>query len=601
MALELKLDRDKMHTLFSSWRLQPFATVSRHQISVTGRASGVESTALDFLHTRASVMRNHLLQTEGRLFVFTQTQDSGRYHLYELLPTPASDEGVLARQVAALTEDAGEEQHGGAVEAVVDCSLAVVAEPQQPAAVRGTGEGAGASSPGDGAAAAPSASGGSGGDISAVAWAMRGKESAGGQQRAACCEVYELTLRASEEVAAGQAGEAEAEAGTNTGIGGGARLSLSTVGVRLLLRTKLPPHLARVLPPSAASAGGAAGGGGAPIAPGCCALLLLGFDPNTVGLEEEDEEGPAPQGGGAAAAMDEDNDDDVDPRTLEAAAARLAHLTSAERSGPPPAAQWADIYKESGPDGVGAMGGEPVVDLAAWRLGERHGGGGAAGRAGAGAGAGAESGGERAAQPVWRLSCGAHRLLSAEGPLRAADPGQPAPPASQPPVLLGLTDDVDCAVLCVERAAADGHAAELQALHAVSIPALAYVAAGKTYKRHLLLASPAPAGGAAGRTQLAAVLVESQRFMYLYGATSVTQEYGRQQVVDLGLEDGEAVLGARLLESPPAEPAGSVAAQEGEGGAQGRDFRTGGAVEQTPGPIVMVATQRRLLSYRLRI
>jgi hypothetical protein len=38
----------------------------------TGHASGVESRAVDFLHTRAAVLRNHLLQSEGRLFLFAQ-------------------------------------------------------------------------------------------------------------------------------------------------------------------------------------------------------------------------------------------------------------------------------------------------------------------------------------------------------------------------------------------------------------------------------------------------------------------------------------------------------------------------------------------------
>lgn len=69
-----------------------------------------------------------------------------------------------------------------------------------------------------------------------------------------------------------------------------------------------------------------------------------------------------------------DDDDDMDPRTLEQAVARLAHLTSSERDKAVPLAQWADLYKESGPDGVGAMGGEPVLDLAAWRLGGGAGG-----------------------------------------------------------------------------------------------------------------------------------------------------------------------------------------------------------------------------------
>lgn len=97
---ELSLNRDYMHTQFTSWRLQPLAKVTRHYLSTTGHASGVVSTALDFLHTRASVLRNHLLLSEGRVFVFTQPQNAPDFLIYELLPAPASEEGVLPVQVA---------------------------------------------------------------------------------------------------------------------------------------------------------------------------------------------------------------------------------------------------------------------------------------------------------------------------------------------------------------------------------------------------------------------------------------------------------------------------------------------------------------------
>ncbi len=121
--------------------------------------------------------------------------------------------------------------------------------------------------------------------------------------------------------------------------------------------------------------------------------------------------------------------------------------------------------------------------------------------------------------------------------------------------------------------------------HVGSIPALAYVAAGKTYKRHLLLSNGGSGStGGAKAGGLAAVLVESQRFMYLYGVTPVGSEYGKQQVIDLSLDDGETVLGARLVE---------VAAEAGAG-TEGQDVSSASAM-------VVVATQRRLLSYRLRM
>lgn len=138
---------------------------------------------------------------------------------------------------------------------------------------------------------------------------------------------------------------------------------------------------------------------------------------------------------------------------------------------------------------------------------------------------------------------------------------------------------------------------EPQVRHLYSIPALSYVVAGKTYKRHVLLAdaacggagreaAAAAAGPGGGRYGLAAVLVESQRFMYLYGSTTTMEEYGRQQVVDLGLEDGENVLGARLVDLCV-----------GGGGAGGRGSGSGDGGQMA----VVVATQRRLLSFRLKL
>lgn len=100
MADELNLNRNFMHTQFSSWRLQQLATVKCCQLCATGHASGVATTALDFLHTHASVLRNHLLLSEGRLFVFTQSEKKVGYFIYELLPAPTCDQGLLPLQMA---------------------------------------------------------------------------------------------------------------------------------------------------------------------------------------------------------------------------------------------------------------------------------------------------------------------------------------------------------------------------------------------------------------------------------------------------------------------------------------------------------------------
>ncbi|GLI69754.1 hypothetical protein VaNZ11_014434, partial [Volvox africanus] len=566
------------------------------------------------------------------------------------------DQGLLAYQVAELGPDAEEKSVGGTIEAVVDCSLAVVVGAQgtdagtdhlshggAPAGLlpphqqlllsRGQGDIILMRRRGDHVSYSnvvhplrprlphtgvrplilEAAFAEENGYITAVVWAMRSKA----PHQAACCEVFVvvLGLRVEPEGQMGPGGEAA------SGDAGPMSLSLTTLDVRLLLRTKLPPYVTRVLPPepqlhdsrspphSQPAAGDRSGGGQDRV-------LLVGFDPNTAGLEDEHEEGGAEATVGDAVNVaggrgDDgiDDDDDMDPRTLEQAAARLAHITSAQQEGPQARAQWADIYKETGPDGVGAMGDEPAVDLAAWRLSNNSGGSG---------GVGVTGQADKPLTPFWRLCCGAHRLLTPEGPVQMFYHHQPQPQPLAKPLLLGVTDDVDCAVLQVdcwrrgeakqpesgpaageEKEAEAGQLAAVQVRHLVSIPAIAYVAAGKTYKRHLLLSSSGTttAAGKLGnsKTSLAAVLVESHRFMYLYGVTTTQQEYGMQQVVELGLEEGETVLGARFVEIE------AMPAAEALSGISGvRCGPTAGAAAAAGGDsMVVVATQRRLLSYRL--
>lgn len=62
----------------------------------------------------------------------------------------------------------------------------------------------------------------------------------------------------------------------------------------------------------------------------------------------------------------------------------------------------------------------------------------------------------------------------------------------------------------------------VQVIHTASVPALAYIAAGKLLKKYLLV----PKSGG----WLAAVLVENQKLMYVYTATASMQRQGKQQV-----------------------------------------------------------------------
>jgi hypothetical protein len=72
-----------------------------------------------------------------------------------------------------------------------------------------------------------------------------------------------------------------------------------------------------------------------------------------------------------------------------------------------------------------------------------------------------------------------------------------------------------------------------------SIPALAYVVAGKQQRRYVLLATPG--------SRLAAVLVEQQKYCFVYQSVEAGGQAGTQQVVQLEGGNDERVVGAALL------------------------------------------------------
>jgi hypothetical protein len=85
-------------------------------------------------------------------------------------------------------------------------------------------------------------------------------------------------------------------------------------------------------------------------------------------------------------AHDDDDECDMDPRTLAEAAARLAKYTSDEPVGNLPPQQWADLYKEAGPEDLSA---DTACEMLVWCAGP----------------------GKMVFRPTeWRLSCGAHKV-----------------------------------------------------------------------------------------------------------------------------------------------------------------------------------------------
>jgi hypothetical protein len=274
-------------------------------------------------------------------------------------------------------------------------------------------------------------------------------------------------------------------------------------------------------------------------------------------------------------------------------------------TGPLPHQQYADLYRESGADGIGAMGSEPACALYVFEPAQ------AAAADLPGSSDRAEGPATTEAGTLLRaagsLSCQPHKLLTCHLEQRGAGAQEPATPdthlpqggssgggggACGPRLLLGLTDDVDCAVVAVScRAGADGSGSgaggpagftgsSFAVEHETSLPAMAYVAAGELSQqggqgpsgdrcacRLSAVDARRPQGAAlrwtalgpssaissaaqrghtphlrAGKVQrkflllappggdVAAVLAEGQQYAYLYRSVAPRQAYAEHQV-----------------------------------------------------------------------
>uniref|UniRef100_A0A383V828 Uncharacterized protein n=1 Tax=Tetradesmus obliquus TaxID=3088 RepID=A0A383V828_TETOB len=660
----LSLNRKLQNPQFESWKLGSDFAKKRVCLHLPGLVYQGAGDAVDFLHTKASVLRNHLIESQGHLFV--ATSNHGQSVVINALVSGASGD-VQLLPLADIPAASHDPLLGIALEAALDCSLAVLQAPTAAAAPQPAGgsqaAAAGTAGPGGTAAAAGMmlVSTGKGdllllqqaqdgsmvpsqpvfplrprppsvgvrpftieagwlaptGHIRAVLSALRtldssssssssGARAPAGQLRGVC-ELWLVTLQASPPPAA--AGSSEQRQQQQQQQAGHVQQQqaghvLQVVSSQLLMLSKGPPAAAL----AAAAAAGADGGG-------CEALLLVG-EP---ALEED--ELPAGYAAGAAPAKSEaapraplaftaaqdqpagstangtagaaaaaaaaaaaglDEDMDIDPRTLQQAAARLAQFSSQEALGELPQQQWTDVFKESGP-GDSLSDAELAVDVMLFTP---------AAAAAATDADGAAASSSPALQPLALascVSCAPHRLLA----VAASAPGSSG--QAQPGLLLGLSDDVDCALVSAqlsspgEMAAAGSSSSSSSSstggwgvalCHQAYLPALAYVVSGKTQRRHLLLGdSCSPVCG---------VLVEGQKYAYLYGQPSAQQQHGQQQILDMELPAGSRVLGARLL--------------QGRGSGAAAAAANGGAASQgaSTTACLLLLTSSELICYTLQ-
>jgi hypothetical protein len=86
----LSLNRRLQNPLFESWKLGSDFVQSRSCLQLQGQVYQGASDAVDFLHTKAAVLRNHLIESQGRLFVAT-TNDDQSVVINEVSSDPAGE------------------------------------------------------------------------------------------------------------------------------------------------------------------------------------------------------------------------------------------------------------------------------------------------------------------------------------------------------------------------------------------------------------------------------------------------------------------------------------------------------------------------------
>ena len=336
--------------------------------------------------------------------------------------------------------------------------------------------------------------------ITAIIWSVGELQKGGGKH---CCEIYALSINIkdalihSSDISLSKAGKTK-----NSPI---------IYEVQLLTRSLLPPHGAICNPESSD--------------------ILLIVEPF------ENQENTIADESLQNINKEEEGVEEISPRTLQAAASRLEHLTSEEnldlRKESFPQNRCVDVFRETGPDEIGGLGSEPGCELLFFmksRFSQRT----IASEKPSESESSVHKMPFQAYQCVEQVSCLPHRLLgchmTSTGHLR-----------------LALTDDVDCALidvdLCTKRdsdsseGAAEKSREERDLINLFagfrikqkgSIPALGYIASGKIHRKYLLL------GKFGQEAHIAAALVESRRYMYLYRQEQIWDKYGEQQIVDLG-------------------------------------------------------------------
>lgn len=90
----ITLDRSLQNRVFQSWRLGKSFIKDRRECRLPGPLHSGAAQATDYLHVRASVLRNHLLLSQGRLLVICHADNT--YTVSEVVMGGGDAPGVVA-------------------------------------------------------------------------------------------------------------------------------------------------------------------------------------------------------------------------------------------------------------------------------------------------------------------------------------------------------------------------------------------------------------------------------------------------------------------------------------------------------------------------
>lgn len=97
----LQLNRGFQNANFESWKIGSDFIHYKTSLDLAAKVYGGASEAVDYLHTRASALRNHLIESQGRVFLMVNATDEA-VTVYEVMMSSADSPEAAGPELARL-------------------------------------------------------------------------------------------------------------------------------------------------------------------------------------------------------------------------------------------------------------------------------------------------------------------------------------------------------------------------------------------------------------------------------------------------------------------------------------------------------------------